>query len=57
MRFRFKTNNKLPYNQKRNVLVDVISISFVLNKRDWYYFQTKLQEFFYENHYLDEREK
>ena len=38
MRFRFKTNDKLPYNQKINALLCVISISSVLNKGDWYYF-------------------
>ena len=57
MRFRFKTNDKLPYFQKISVPVCVISISSVLNKGDWHYFQTKLQEFFYENDYLDEKEK
>ena len=49
MRFRFKTNDKLPYNQKINVPVCVISISSVVKKDNWYYFQTKLQECFYEN--------
>ena len=57
MRFRFKTNDKLPYFQKISAPVCVISISSVLNKGDWHYFQTKLQEFFYENDYLDEKEK
>ena len=39
LRFRFKSNDKLPYNQKINVPVCVISISSVLNKGNWYYFQ------------------
>ena len=51
-RFRFKTDDKLPYNQKINVPVCVISISSVVNKGGWYYFQTSLQECFYENDYL-----
>ena len=57
MRFRFKTNDKLPNNQKINVPVCVISISSVLNKDDWYYFSTRLQECSYENDYLDKKEK
>ena len=49
MRFRFKTDDKLAYNKKKiNVPVYVISRSSVVNKGDWYYFQTKLQEWFYE---------
>ena len=50
-------NDKLTYNQKINVPVCVISMSSVLNKRDWYYPQIKLRECFYENYYLDEKEK
>ena len=34
MRFRFKTNYKLPYNQKINVPVCVISISSVFEERN-----------------------
>ena len=49
MRFRFKANDNLVYNKKNNIPVCVISISSVLNKRDWYYFQTGLQECFGEN--------
>ena len=52
MRFRFKTDDKLVYNQKINILVCVISISSVVNKGNRYYFQTKLQECFYENDYF-----
>ena len=33
MRFRFKTNDKLPYNQKINVPVCVVSISGIVKKR------------------------
>ena len=54
MRFRFKTDDKLVYNQKINVPVCVISISSVYKKGDWYYPQIKLQECFYENEYLDD---
>ena len=35
MRFRFKTNDKLPYNQKINVPVCAVSISGVVKKGDW----------------------
>ena len=35
---RFKTDEKLPYNQTINVPVCVISISSGVNKGDWYYF-------------------
>ena len=52
MRFRFKTNDKLPYNQKVNVPVCVVSMSSVIKKGDWYYPQIKLQECFYENDYI-----
>ena len=48
MRFRFKTNDNLPYNQKIDVAVCVISISSVF-KQDWFYPQTELQDRFYEN--------
>ena len=34
MRFRFKTNNKLPYNQKINVPVCAVSMSSVIKKGD-----------------------
>ena len=37
MRFKFKTNDKLPHNQKIDVPVCVISISSVVKKGDWYY--------------------
>ena len=37
MRFKFKTNDKLPYNQKINVPVCVVSMGSVIRKSDWYY--------------------
>ena len=37
MRFRFETNDNLPYNQKINVPVCVVSVSSVIKKGDWYY--------------------
>ena len=51
MRFRFKTNDKLHYNQKNNVPVCVVSMTSVIMKGDWYYPQVKLQECFSENDY------
>ena len=53
-RFKFETSDKLPYNQKINVPVCVISVSSVVKKGDWCYPQIKSQECFYENDYLDE---
>ena len=49
MRFRFKTNDNLLYNQKIYVKVCVISISGVFEERDWYYPKTELQDCFYES--------
>ena len=49
MRFKFKTNDSLPYNQKIDVAVCVISINSVFQKNNWYYPQTNLQGCFYEN--------
>ena len=57
MRFRFKTDEKLPYNQKINVPVCVISISNMFEERNWYYPQIYLQKCFYESDYLDEKSK
>ena len=51
MRFRFRTNDKLPYNQK-SVPICVVSMSSVIKKGDWYYPQIKLQEYFHENDYI-----
>ena len=55
MRCRFKTDDKLPYNQKINVPVCVISISSVVEEINWYYPQIELQNCFYESDYLDEK--
>ena len=52
MRFRFKTNDKLPYNQKINVPICVVSLSSVIKKDDWNYPHIKLQECFHENDYI-----
>ena len=49
IRFKFRTNNKLPYNQKINIPVCVISLSSVIKKVDIYYPQFKLQKCFYES--------
>ena len=49
MRFRFKANDNLVYNQKINVPVCVISISSAFEERNWYYSQIELQDCFYEN--------
>ena len=57
MRFKIKTDDNLVYNRKFNVPVCVISLSSVLQKGDWCYPQIRLQECFYENDYLDEKEK
>ena len=54
LRFRFKTDDKLVYNQKINVTLCVISLISVVKKGDWYYPQFKLQDCFHENDYLDE---
>ena len=53
-RFKFKSDDKLVYNQKINVPVCVISISSVFERGGWYYPQTELQDCFYESDYLDE---
>ena len=49
MRFRFKTDENLVYNQKINVSVSVISISCVFEERNWYYPQIELQDSFDES--------
>ena len=48
VRFKFKTNDDLPYNQKINAKVCVISINSVFEE-GWYYPQIELQDCFYEN--------
>ena len=52
MRFRFKTDDKLVYNQEINISVCVISISSMLKKSEIYYPQFNLQECFYGNDYF-----
>ena len=47
MRFRFKTDDNLVYNQKINIPVCVISLSYVV-KGDMYCPQFKLQDCFHE---------
>ena len=49
MRFRFKTDNNLAYNQKLNIPACVISLSSIVKKGDIYYPQVKLQDCLYEN--------
>ena len=48
MRFKFKTNDNLPYNQKIYVKVCAISTNSVFEE-GWYYPQIELQGGFYEN--------
>ena len=48
-RFRFKSDDKLPYNKKVNVAVCIISISSVFEQKGWYYPQISLQDCFYDN--------
>ena len=55
MRFKFKTNDNLPYNRKINAPVCVISISSVFEEKNWYYPQIELQDCFYENIILDKK--
>ena len=52
MRFKFKINDKLPYNQKINVPVCLISLSWVFEDRNWYCLQTELQDCFYDCDYF-----
>ena len=56
MKFRFKTDDNLPYYQKINVKVCVISISSVIKKGTWCYPQIELQDCFYESDNLDRNE-
>ena len=53
--FKFKTDDKLPYNKTTNVAVCVISLSSGFEERNWYYPQVNLLECFYESSdYFDE---
>ena len=47
MRFRFRTDNNLVYNEKINIPVCVISLSSVIKKGNTYYPQFRLQKCFY----------
>ena len=47
MRFRFRTDDELEYNQKINIPVCVISLSCAVKKGDIYYPQFKLQHCFH----------
>ena len=49
VRFRLETNDNLPYNQKINIKVCVISLSSVFEEKKCSYFQTELQECFYKS--------
>ena len=49
MRFRFKTDDNLVYNQRINIPVCVRLLSCIVKKGDVYYLQFKLQDRFYEN--------
>ena len=52
MRFRFRTDNNLVYNQKINIKLCVISLSSVIKRQNTYYLQFRLQSCFYENESL-----
>ena len=52
IRFEFRTDDNLMYNQKINIPVCVISLSCVIKKGYIYYLQFKLQKCFYENEFL-----
>ena len=45
MRFKFRNNNKLPYNKKINIPVCVISIGGAIKKGDLHHPQIKLLMF------------
>ena len=49
MRFKFRTDDNLVYNQKIKVKVCVISLSNVIKRKNIYYLQFKLQKCFYES--------
>ena len=49
MKFKFKTDDKFPYNEKINIAVCAISINSVFEQGSWYYPQINLQERFYGN--------
>ena len=49
MRFKFRTDDNLVYNQKINVKVCVISLSSVVKRGNIYYPNFRLQKCFYES--------
>ena len=49
MRFRFRTDDNLVYNEKINIPVCVISLSCVIKRGNIYYPLFKLQDCFYES--------
>ena len=49
MKFKFKTNDDLPYNKKINIPVCVKSLSSIIKRGSTYYPNFKLQNCFYEN--------
>ena len=49
MRFRFKSDDELVYNQRINMSVCVIPLSCIVKRGDVYYPQFRLQDCFYEN--------
>ena len=48
-RFRFKTDDKFPYNKEISVAVCVISLSSVFEEQNRYYSQIPLQDCFYDD--------
>ena len=48
MKFRFRTDDDLPYNQKINVPVSVIPLSSVIKRKNVYHPNFRLQKCFYE---------
>ena len=48
MRFKFRTDDNLVYNQRVNIPVCVISLSCVIKKGSVYYSQFRLKKVFYE---------
>ena len=48
MRFRFRTDDNLVYNEKINIPLCVISLNNVIKTGNIYYFNFRLQKCFYE---------
>ena len=49
IRFRFRTDDNLVYNQKINIPVCVLSLNCIVKKGDVFYPQFKLRRCFYES--------